>query len=109
MPPLEVGNNLFLLVGAPPAGAAERERRADDRREAEPSLYLQRLLHRVGERGARRTEADLRHGLLELLTILGLVDRLARGTDHLDVEFLEHALARQVERAVERRLPAHRR
>ena len=56
-----------------------------------------------------RAEADPRHRALELLAVLGLVDRLLRGADQLDVELVEHALAREVERAVERRLPAHRR
>jgi hypothetical protein len=46
---------------------------------------------------------DPRHGLLELLAVLGLVDRLALRADHLDAEFLEHAFAREVERAIERR------
>ncbi len=55
----------------------------------------------------RRGEADPGHRLLELLAVLGLVDRLARGADHLDAELLQHALAREVERAVERGLPAH--
>ena len=54
-------------------------------------------------------QADARHRRLELLAVLGLVDRLARGADHLDAELLQHAFAREVERAVERGLPAHRR
>ena len=65
---------------------------------------------RVRERRARaRRGRCCVIAVLELLAVLGLVDRLARGADHLDAELLEHALAREVERAVERRLPAHRR
>jgi hypothetical protein len=56
-----------------------------------------------------RAEADARHRRLELLAVLGLVDRLLRRADQLDVELVEHALAREIERAVERRLAAHRR
>ena len=81
----------------------------DDRREAHHRLHLQRLLQAVRERGARAGEPDLLHRLLELLAVLGLVDRLALRADHLDAVLLEHAVAREVERAVERGLPAHRR
>ena len=56
-----------------------------------------------------RAQADARHRLLELLAVLGLVDRLLRRADQLDAVLVEHALAREVERAVERRLAAHRR
>ncbi len=61
----------------------------------------------VGERRARRLEPDLRHRLAEQLAVLGLVDRLGGGADHLDAELLEHAHAAQRQRAVERGLPAH--
>ena len=57
--------------------------------------------------GTRRAEADLGHRLLELLAVLGLVDGLARGADHLDAVLLEHAMLGEVERAVERGLAAH--
>ena len=60
------------------------------------------------ERRARGAEADLRHRGLELLAVLGLVDRFARGADQLDAVFLQHALTCQIQCAVER-LAAHRR
>jgi hypothetical protein len=47
------------------------------------------------------------HRRSELLAVLGLVDRLLRGADHLDAVLLQHAVPREVERAVERGLPAH--
>src|SRR6266566_2829161 len=59
------------------------------------------------DRAARAFEADLLHGFLEQLAVLGLVNRFARGADQLDAEFLQHALARQIERGVETGLPAH--
>jgi hypothetical protein len=66
-----------------------------------------RLLQAVGDGRTRQVEADAAHGLAEQVAVLGLVDGLARGADHLDAEALQHALAGQVQRAVQRRLPAH--
>ena len=61
----------------------------------------------VGEPRARRLEPDLGHRLAEQLAVLGLVDHLGAGADHLDTVFVEHAGAMQAERGVERGLPAH--
>ena len=58
-------------------------------------------------RARAHLKADVGHRLAEQLAVLGHVDGALRGADHLHVEFLEHALAHQVERGVERRLPAH--
>ena len=49
------------------------------------------------------------HRVLELQPVLGLLDRLLVGADHLDAVLRQHAVLVQVERAVQRRLPAHRR
>src|SRR5436190_20651916 len=92
------GDELLAVVGDAAAGATEREARPDDDREADAGLHLQRLLERVGERGARAGEANALHRVLELLAVFGLVDCVARGADHLDAVLLEHALAREVER-----------
>jgi hypothetical protein len=61
----------------------------------------------VGDARARHVEPDLAHGVAEELAILRHVDRFARGGDELDAELLQHALAHQVERAIERGLPTH--
>ena len=90
------------------AGPAERERRPDDRRETDHRLHLQGFLDAVRDRGTRGSEADAAHGLLELLAILGLVDRLSGRADHLDAVLLEDAALGEVEGAVERRLATHR-
>ena len=76
----------FLVVGDAAAGAAQREARADDAGEADDFERLQRFDHVVGEHRARRLEADLLHGVAEQLAILGLVDGLGVGADHLDAE-----------------------
>ena len=58
-------------------------------------------------RARARLEADVGHGAAEQLAVLRHVDGALRGADHFDVVFLEHALAHQVERGIERRLSAH--
>ena len=63
------------------------------------------MLCAISARG--HLEADLGHRLAEQLAVLGHVDGFARGADHLDAVLLEHALAHQVERAVQRGLAAH--
>ncbi len=70
-----------------------------------PILLLE--VARVGKRRFRRLESDLLHRLAEQLAVLGLVDGVGVGTDHLDVELVEHAHAAQRQRGVERGLPAH--
>src|SRR5690606_27012197 len=100
---------LLAVVRDASAAAAQRERRADDDRKADLLLYLPRLLERVRDAGAGDVEADLLHRVAELLAVLGHVDRLPRRGDQLDAVFLEDAVPVEVERAVERGLPAHRR
>ena len=60
---------------------------------------LQRLDQRVRELGARRLEADLLHRLAEELAVLGLVDGVGGGADHLDAELVEHAHLAERQRA----------
>ena len=55
----------------------------------------------------RDREADLLHRLAEKLAVLRLVDGVGAGADHLDAEPVQHAVAMQGQRGVERRLPAH--
>ncbi len=76
-------------------------------READLGLDRERLLHAVRDARARALEADLAHGVAEQLAVLGHVDGVARGGDQFHAELLEHALAHEVERAVERGLAAH--
>ena len=47
---------------------------------------------RVGDADAGNIEADLQHRVLELRAVLGLVDHFGPGADHLDAEFLQHAV-----------------
>ena len=103
--PFELG----LVIGDPAAGAAQREAGTDDRRQAGAFEHRKRLVHRIGDAAARAFEPDLVHRLAETLAVLGLVDRIGIGADHLHAVFLESAVVEQRQRAVERGLPAHRR
>ena len=94
-------------VGDAAAGAAEREARADDRGQADVVERGKPLRQRLHLMRARRLEADPGHRLAEQLAVLGLVDRLGAGADHLDVIAIEHAHLAQGKSAIERRLPAH--
>ncbi len=95
------------VVGDAAAGAGKREGRSDDGRQAGHFQRLARFFQIVGERALRRFEPDAVHRLAEQQAVLGLVDRLLGRADHFDVEFLEHALAGQRQRGVERGLAAH--
>ena len=107
MPRSTMARNSSLVVGDAAAGAAEREAGADDAGQADDLERLQRLDRCCGQHRARRFEADLLHGVAEELAVLGLVDGLGVGADHLDVELFEHAHLAQRQRAVERGLAAH--
>jgi hypothetical protein len=100
-------DELLLVVGDAAAGAAERERRPDDRRQADIFERLQRLDQRLDLMRARRRKPDLLHRLAEQLAVFGLVDGVGGGADHRDAELLQHAHAAQRQRGVERGLPAH--
>ena len=102
-------DELVLVVRDAAAGTAQRERGPDHRRETDLRLHLERLLEVVRDARARGAEADARHRRLEFLAVLRLVDRFLGGADQLDIELVQHALAREVERAVQRRLATHRR
>ena len=112
------GDLAVELLGVPGDGrarAAQRERRPQDHRVADAGLgrHLRldrpRLFQGVGVAGERHVEADLLHRLLEQLAVLGLLDRRDLRADQLDAVGGEHAGLVQLERQVERRLPAQRR
>ncbi len=98
---------LLAVVGDAAAAAAERERRADHDRVADFRRDGQCLIEAARDLRVRRLEPDLAHGVAEQLAVLGHVDRGPRGGDQLHAVLLQHALAHQVERGVERGLSAH--
>ena len=101
------GDEFFAVIGNTATGAAERKRRPDDGWKTHHSLHLQRLFEAVCNRRTRRIKPDLLHRLLELLTILGLVDRLFFRADHLDAILVEHAMLGEIKSAIQRGLPTH--
>jgi hypothetical protein len=108
---------LFRVVGDAAAGAAEREARADHHRET--GCRRCRAVMRFCTASASSIECampllaecrpDAGHRVLELEAVFGLLDCVFVGADHLDAVLLQHAVFVQVERAVQRRLAAHRR
>ena len=63
------------------------------------------MLWAMAERGVAKPMRL--HGLIEALPVLGLVDGILGGADQLHAELGQHALAHQVQGAVQRGLPAH--
>ncbi len=100
---------LFTVVGDAAAGTTHGEGRTDDAGKADLLQHAIGFIHVVGDTRARAGQADVTHGLVEAGAVLCLVDGVGIGTDHLDAELLQHAVALEVQRAVERRLAAHRR
>jgi hypothetical protein len=77
-------------------------------REAELRAGDLGLVHGLGQHAARRAQADLVHGGAELEAVLGAVDGLVVGADHLDLPEVEHPGGLELHGQVERRLPAER-
>ena len=96
-----------LGVGDAAAGAAHREGRADQGREVDHVERAQRVRQVLDLHRAWRLQPDFGHRLAKALAVLGLVDGIRGGADHLDVEFLQRALLAERQRAVQRGLAAH--
>ena len=89
------------------AHAAQREGGADNQgKGAYVPGYPARLLHRVGDAGARHVQADADHGLLEQVAVLPAVNGVRMGADHAHVLPLQHAAAVELHGAVQGRLAA---
>ena len=106
-PALAQVDELVLVVGDAASGTAQGERRADHRRKPDRRLHFVRLCKVMRDPRARRSEADAGHRRLELFPVFGLVDRLFRSADQLDIEARQHAFAREVQCTIERGLSAH--
>ncbi len=99
---------VFLdIVGDAAAGAGEGEGRADDGGQADEGQGVLGLVDVVDGLGTRAFQAELVHGVAEFLTILGLVDDVGPGPDHLHAPFLQGARSVQRQGRVQRRLAAH--
>ena len=56
-----------------------------------------------------RTQADLVHGLFELLAVFRLIDGFTGRTDQFDAELFQYTVGRQIQRTVQCGLATHRR
>ena len=102
---------LGRVVPDPAPVAAERERRADDRRQLDLAGVEAAfdLRNRLDDPRPRHPEPGRLHRLAKRLAVLRPVDRVVVGADQLDPEPLERAVVVQRLRQVERRLAAERR
>ena len=105
---------LFGVVGNAATCATQGKAGADHGGETQRFLHAPGVVHAVGDAGARGAQADFGHRVLELATVFGLVDGFGRGANQLHrfasgsaLVFVEHAVVPQIQRTVERGLPAH--
>ena len=101
------GFEFFGVVGDAAACSAQRETGTDDGREANVLLHVPGLSHAVRHTASGRTQADARHGILEFLAIFRLINGLGRGANQFHFVLVQHAVAPQIQRAVQRSLTAH--
>ena len=100
-------DQFLAVVGDAAAAAAEGEAGPDDGGIADPGLDVERLFQRTRDLRLRAFQADLGHRHPEQFAVLGHADGLAPGADQLHGVLLQHAVVGQVQRAVQRGLPAH--
>ena len=97
-----------FIVGNAAARTAHGKRRTNQRREADLFLRCQSLVHGVADKRFRARQTDFFHRFFKAATVFRLVNRVFGRTDQLDVVFRQHAVARQIQRTVQRGLAAHR-
>ncbi len=107
--PLHQRFEFLLGEGDAPPGASEGEAGADDRRNPGLPDDLPSLFEGAHVARDRQGEADLPHRLPELVTVLGLHDRIELGADQRHAEAIEYAGLRELDGEVETRLAADRR
>ena len=101
------GFKFFGVVSHAATCAAQREARANYNGKAYGFLYIPRLSHVVRYARACRTQTNARHGIFELEAVFSLVNYFGCSTNKLDLVFMQHAVAPQVQRTIECCLPAH--
>ncbi len=114
-----IRSNSSCVVGDAAAAAAEREGRADDRRQTGHLEELEGvgvaavdvavpvgLDRRLGDAGGRHLQPAACHGLGERLAVLGAVDRVVVRADQLDAVLVEGAVLLEGLGEVEGRLAA---
>ena len=102
------GTQLFFIVRHAAAGAAERERGADNDGIADPVRNFDALFNRICNIGRNNGLPDLLHRLFEQLSVLRPVDGVDLCTDQLDAPFIEEPLFCELAAHRQPRLPAER-
>ena len=105
--PLDDILELGAVIGDAAAGAAEGEGGPDHGGQARQLQRGDRLVIARDQAALRALEPDAGHGLAEELAILGHLDGMGIGPDHLDAQRLEPAGAVQRHGGVEGGLAAH--
>ncbi|MNV06527.1 hypothetical protein D3C71_969090 [compost metagenome] len=98
---------LLDVVGDAAAGAGQGEAGADDGGQADEGQGVVGFFNVVDGARAGAFQTQLVHGVAELLTVLGLVDDLGLGADHLDAVLGQGARGVQGQGRVQRGLAAH--
>ncbi len=106
-PPLDDSVEALRVVGGPPPGPPKGEARPYDHRIADLLGDRPGLFQGTGVPASRNLQADLLHGGLEQLPVLGLLDRIRVGPDHLHPVGREHPLLGQLGSGVQRGLASH--
>ena len=100
---------LHLIVGKAAARTAQRKRRTQDDRIADPRGNLRTLLDRRGNLRGKHRLAQRFAKLLEKFPVLGLLDRVERRAQDLHLALLQNALLGQLHGQVQTRLSAQAR
>ncbi len=101
------GLEFLRVVGDAAPSSAQGEAGSDNDRKSNGLLHAPSLFEGMRNARTRRTQTDAGHGLLELLTVFGHVDGCGLGADQLHPVLAQHPVVVQIERAVQRGLPAH--
>ncbi len=105
-----IGDDLAELLhieGDAAAGAGQGKGGADDGRQADKGLRVQCFFHRMNSARFRRFQAQLVHGVTELLAVFGLVDDLGLGANHFDIILFQNTRGIERQGGVKGRLTAH--
>ncbi len=89
-------SKLLLILADASAGAAQRICRTNDNRIVDGLCKRERILNRLDHFGRNNRLMDGDHGILELLTILRLLDGFALCTEKLDTMLLKESFLRQL-------------
>ena len=98
---------LIFVVGNTAARTAHCERRTNQGREADLFLRCQSFVHGVADKRFRARQTDFFHRFFKAAAVFRLVNRVFGRANQLDVVFRQHAVARQIQRTVQRGLAAH--